>query len=336
MKDGKITLEDVANLARVSRTSVSSVLNNAAPVRMSAATRQKILDAAQKLNYRRNIAASILAGGNSGLVGILIDAHAEYRSFAILREVESAAKKRGLRILTSFTHDDLNEMQRSLQTMHYYGVEGVICLSHQYPGMADTFQSLFAEETNIAFFENPNLENASYVEFSRLEAFKSLLSDLKARNVRRFFASMANPFWNSEKKLMQEFSAALKWNGIQFDTRKTFFIYDENQTTAECTRILAEKFCRMKEPPEFIFIDDAVHAVSFHSQLTARGWHLPDDLMIYGGNGDPLFACLASPIQSFDSHYAEIAEALLDIAIHPGKKTVKVVIESEYKPGCAE
>ncbi len=55
MKDGKITLEDVANLARVSRTSVSSVLNNAAPVRMSAATRQKILDAAQKLNYRRNI-----------------------------------------------------------------------------------------------------------------------------------------------------------------------------------------------------------------------------------------------------------------------------------------
>ena len=52
------TSQDVANLAGVSRTSVSFVLNDVPGVSISVATRQRVLDAAKKLNYSPNIAGN--------------------------------------------------------------------------------------------------------------------------------------------------------------------------------------------------------------------------------------------------------------------------------------
>ena len=45
------TSRDVARLARVSRTTVSLVLNNVPDVHISPETRQRVLGAARQLNY---------------------------------------------------------------------------------------------------------------------------------------------------------------------------------------------------------------------------------------------------------------------------------------------
>lgn len=67
--NGKPTIDDVARLAGVSRTSVSRVLNNGPNVRPS--LREKVTRAVERLGYEVNIQARSLAGGHGGQVALL-------------------------------------------------------------------------------------------------------------------------------------------------------------------------------------------------------------------------------------------------------------------------
>jgi DNA-binding LacI/PurR family transcriptional regulator len=62
------TSSDVARLAKVSRATVSYVLNSTPNQSISAATKRAVFEAAEALGYRPNISAKNLAAGRSGIV----------------------------------------------------------------------------------------------------------------------------------------------------------------------------------------------------------------------------------------------------------------------------
>ncbi|MER3459355.1 MAG: hypothetical protein C4309_12645 [Chloroflexota bacterium] len=64
------TLEEIARLAGVSRSTVSRVINNHPHVRPE--TRQRVLDIARRLNYQPNAAARGLAAGRTRILGLVI------------------------------------------------------------------------------------------------------------------------------------------------------------------------------------------------------------------------------------------------------------------------
>lgn len=69
-KKGVATLADVARQAEVSRFTVSRVLNNnLTTTRISAATRQRIMEAVDALHYRPNAAARSLRRKRTGIIG---------------------------------------------------------------------------------------------------------------------------------------------------------------------------------------------------------------------------------------------------------------------------
>jgi DNA-binding LacI/PurR family transcriptional regulator len=63
------TLDDLAVLSGVSRSTVSRAINGGS---VSAATRQRVLEAMEQSGYRPNLAARTLASGRSGVVGVVI------------------------------------------------------------------------------------------------------------------------------------------------------------------------------------------------------------------------------------------------------------------------
>ncbi|MBI3748295.1 MAG: LacI family DNA-binding transcriptional regulator, partial [Chloroflexi bacterium] len=66
------TSADVAAAAGVSRTTVSFVLNERQGVKIPDETRQRVLDAAAKLDYHQNSVARQLAGGASRALGLVL------------------------------------------------------------------------------------------------------------------------------------------------------------------------------------------------------------------------------------------------------------------------
>ncbi|HSL31871.1 MAG TPA: LacI family DNA-binding transcriptional regulator [Anaerolineales bacterium] len=100
----RTTSRDVAKLAHVSRTTVSFILNNVPGVSISAATRQRVLDAAKKLNYSPNVAGKKLVSGKSYTIGlVLCQSPEQIFTDAFLPQVilgvEQAAMQQGFHVL---------------------------------------------------------------------------------------------------------------------------------------------------------------------------------------------------------------------------------------------
>ncbi len=100
------TLRDIARDAGVAVTTASVVVRGDLSVVIRPETRQRILDAAQRLGYRRNLAASSLRSGKSNFIGLLVQALDVPMTLLKLREIDHAILARGYRALLRNTDGD--------------------------------------------------------------------------------------------------------------------------------------------------------------------------------------------------------------------------------------
>lgn len=124
MEKPTITIADVAELAQVSKMSVSRALNGQAGV--SEKTRQRILEAAGQLGYVPN--PGIRVRGASKLIGLLIpDIRTTYMG-EILRGVSNAAERMNYSLML-YTQGNINHEQRTNQYLSLLNdspVDGVL------------------------------------------------------------------------------------------------------------------------------------------------------------------------------------------------------------------
>jgi DNA-binding LacI/PurR family transcriptional regulator len=98
------TSADVATEAGVSRTTVSFVLNGRTDVKIPAETRERVLDAAERLDYHPHAPARQLAGGRSHILALVLRQTPEQiAADAVLAEtlrgLASAARAKGFRVM---------------------------------------------------------------------------------------------------------------------------------------------------------------------------------------------------------------------------------------------
>lgn len=93
------TLRDIARDAGVAVTTASVVVRGDQSVVIRPETRQRILDAARRLGYRRNLAAASLRSGKSNFIGLLVQALDVPMTLLKLREIDHAILARGYRAL---------------------------------------------------------------------------------------------------------------------------------------------------------------------------------------------------------------------------------------------
>ncbi len=95
----KATLKDIALEAGVSKCLASRILNGKNEgVWASARTREKIVEAAKRLNYTPNISARRLVAGRKDAIGVFIDAEADLKSLFVtlaIRAIVARAEELG-------------------------------------------------------------------------------------------------------------------------------------------------------------------------------------------------------------------------------------------------
>ena len=67
---GRITMQDIADRANISRRSVSGILNNNPTIKVSEKTRERVLKIAKQLNYQPHHFAQSLKKGRTNIIGI--------------------------------------------------------------------------------------------------------------------------------------------------------------------------------------------------------------------------------------------------------------------------
>lgn len=325
-KRQKVYLSDVAKLAKVSSSAAGKVLNGGSDqIRVGAEARKRILAAAKQLDYRPNMAASILAGGSSKLIGVMLDPGASYRYLRLLGEIEDLCQTLGYRIITSFTHDNIKNMEENYRTLQRYGVSGFICCAHDYPGLPSEALNFFSGENNIVFMEKPVCEGKRYAATSRVKALTQMIAAATRKGYRKIGMFSASLAWQTETALYEDFHQAMRANGLEPDPH-LIARYPEGSSLTEQINVMMDQMI-LPYRPDFIYIDDAVHAASLQMRLLERGIKVH----LYGGNNDPLFEGLG--LKSFDPCYRKIAQALLDLLMKSELPAEMPIVEAVYGGG---
>src|SRR5512136_333768 len=124
----RTTAQDVADLAGVSRTTVSFVLNNVAGMRISDDTRQRVHEAARQLDYHPDATARRMVQGRTNIIGFVLrqtpdQAFADHFLPQVLHGLSRAAAAQSYHILIEpAPPDDSTRYLRLIRERHVDGI----------------------------------------------------------------------------------------------------------------------------------------------------------------------------------------------------------------------
>ncbi|MBV8931343.1 MAG: LacI family DNA-binding transcriptional regulator, partial [Kutzneria sp.] len=119
-----VTMKDVAELAGVSITTVSHVVNGTRAV--AADTKERVLDAVAATGYTGDaIARSLVTGGTRSL-GVAISLAANPYFAELIQAIESEASAAGYTLLLVDTHDEPGTEEHSVRMLRTRRVDGLL------------------------------------------------------------------------------------------------------------------------------------------------------------------------------------------------------------------
>lgn len=121
----RVTMNDVADLAGVSKASVSRFIGEDRQL-LSEAIARRIEHAIDTLGYRPNQMARGLKRGRTRLIGMLVADIRNPYSIAVMHGVETACRKYGYSLVVCNTDRDDEQERLHLQALRSYNIEGLI------------------------------------------------------------------------------------------------------------------------------------------------------------------------------------------------------------------
>lgn len=122
------TIKDVAKVSGVTVTTVSRVLNNRGYI--SDATRKKVHDAMEELDYKPNELARSLFRKKSNLIGLIIPDVSHPFFGELSKHIEYYAYEKGYKILLCNSYQDSAKEKDYIQMLKRNQVDGIIMGSH--------------------------------------------------------------------------------------------------------------------------------------------------------------------------------------------------------------
>ena len=133
MKSPRPTQRDIAELAGVSITTVSHVVNGTRAV--AAATRDAVLKAIETTGYTGDAIARSLVTGGTRSIGVAISLLANPYFAALMQAVEREAASAGYTVLLADTHDTVATEQDTVRALRSRRVDGLLLTPSPGDGM---------------------------------------------------------------------------------------------------------------------------------------------------------------------------------------------------------
>lgn len=122
-----MNLEDIAQLAGVSKATVSSVLNGKADkYRISKATQAKVLDIVKQHDYQPNFSAASLRRGKSQSIGIIVPDFENRSYLRIAKRLEALARKNDYQLIIASSDDSPTTEANAAQMLIARGVDALL------------------------------------------------------------------------------------------------------------------------------------------------------------------------------------------------------------------
>ncbi len=323
---GKITILDVAKKADVSFGTVSRVINNDVHVRP--ATRERVLEAIDRLGFTANRHARILAGGKSGTVGVLApDLGTEYIG-EIVRGVDAEIGLGGYDLILYTTHRDPVKEAAYVATCLDGMADGLLLVLPRNP--SDFIDRLNRRKFPFVFIDHQgrNDECAAVGAANWQGAYKATEYLIGLGHRRIGFITGWKDLDVAQNRL-NGFEAALRTHHIS-EEAELIFEGTFNQSDGYSG---GQRFLSLTNRPTAIFASNDVMAMGVMDAARERGLRVPEDLSVVGFDdihqASEVHPALTTIRQPLEKMGRVASQMLLEMLRNPGCKIDRVELPTE-------
>jgi LacI family transcriptional regulator len=282
-KQDRATMRDVAILAGVAIKTVSRVMNDVPTVDPELATR--VLNAAEKLGYRRNLTASNLrrSDGRTHTIGLLLDDVGNPYAARIHRAIEDCARERNLVLLAGSLDEDPVRERTLARALIDRRVDGLIIMP-----AGEDHRYVVAEQlagTSFVFIDRepvPLVADAVTAD-NRRGSVRGVRHLIDRGHRRIAYIGDSQAIFTARKRYLG-YSEAMTAAGLGVDPSLVF----HDVSTAKAATEVATGFLTSANPPDAIFASQNLVTIGTIEAL--HQLHLQDRIAFVGFDDVPLAA----------------------------------------------
>lgn len=301
------TSKDVAQRAGVSRTTVSYVINgkSGGGVRISEATRERVLSAVKELGYTPNAAAASLRTRRSNLIAVMIP-HIESQFHPLFASVlQEEIEESNLDVMVYSARDIPRREKQFIAKLLSRRVDGVFIHSYNL-AKADIDPLVAAGVGVVVAGPSPAHPYADNIVFDERASVSALVQQMAQKGHRRIgHISCPTRTWAGNERLLG-YRDGLREAGILFDeslVAEADFYKEETAQTA-MARLLD-----VRKPPTAVFASSDLLATTAILYCQDKGMHVPDDIAVAGIDGLPVAEMTRPKLTTIRKDYALLGKA---------------------------
>ncbi len=313
----RATIKDVAREAGVSHMTVSRVINNKNSILET--TREKVLKAIEKLNYKPNYLARSLVIKKTGLIGILVPDIDNPFFSALVKSAEKIAQKNGSNLMLGDTGGEVDTEKKYMEIMLERMVDGIILVT---PRMEDSTILRYSNLIPIVVVDRRlgQYDIPQVWADNRRGAILAMEYLLGLGHRRIGFISGPSGVQGSASR-EDGYRKTLANHNIHFDPDLVVrgdFLFESGYRSFE-------HFLRIKQPPTAVFSSNDIMAYGLIKRAMERGVNIPRDLSIVGFDNISLSALINPPLTTVDHPVAEMGRGAMELLF------CEMRIDKDYK-----
>jgi LacI family transcriptional regulator len=276
------TIAEIAAQAGVSIPTVSRVLNGRPDV--APATRVRIEEILKESGYIRSSATKVLRKSSSGIIDLLVPGLENPYATEIVRGVEDALERTGLRLALSFTHDKSQGERQWLDNVADRATDGAILVLAR--GQSSRLDELRRRGIPFVVVDHrgelgSDVPSVGTTNWTGGRVAVEYLLSLGHRRI----AMIAGPAsLRCSLDRVAGYRAALEAAGIPIDPE----LIRSGDFRLQSGYIQTSSLLALPHPPTAIFAGNDLQAMGVYKALYLRNIHVPEHMSVIGFDDIPL------------------------------------------------
>jgi LacI family transcriptional regulator len=305
---GTTSIKEVAARANVAVGTVSNVLNH--PDRVSAKTKQRVLNAINELGFVRNDAARQLRAGRSRTIGLIVLDSGNPFFASLTRAAEAAAFEAGAAVITGSSGQDSGREEHYIDLFEEQRVQGV--LISPVGDIHDRVRNLAARGVPVVLVDREGADDlCSSVSVDDVAGGHMAVSHLLETGRRRIAFAGGSA---SIRQVSDRLSGAQK--ALTDHPDATLEILSADEMTVLAGRSIGQRLIdRGREHlPDGIFCANDLLAVGIlQSLLLIHGLRVPEDVALIGYDDIDFAESTVVPLSSIRQPADEIGRTAVEL-----------------------
>lgn len=270
-----VNLKKLSEELGLSISSVSKALRDSYEI--SAETKKRVMEMAEKLNYQPNAFARGLRKQKSITIAVVIPEIANNFFSLAIDGIQMVAQQKGYHVLTYLSHEDAQNEESTVKHLQGGRVDGVIISLCGDSSSVKHLQALQTSGVPVVFFDRvPESGEFPTITTDDFDCGFKATEHMILAGCRRPAYLRMNGHLSITQKRMNGYVEALKKYRIAFDSRMIVECTNDNTANID----LLKKMLKLKNRPDGIFASVEKLAIATYHACNEIGLKIPEQLKI--------------------------------------------------------